>query len=103
MENDFLTAYLEGKAKASKLEHRIELCRKLMEELQNSLEPGMIEVASNSPFIWRLNIDSKEYAATIAVGFDCYILEYLTSRVLCSDISELRAAILDMFRDPEMH
>jgi hypothetical protein len=103
MENDFLAAYMEGRKRASQLKCRIESCRKLMEELQNSLEPGMIEISTDPPIIWRLNISGEECSAIIAVGLEYYALNYLPHTVWCSDIPELRAAILGMIIDPRMH
>jgi hypothetical protein len=102
VKNKFLKAYCEGQKKVNALNSNVAQVNELVAEIQLDLEDGMVQFSNptGSYTYWEITIRET---ATLSITHEMYTLTYTTNTVLCSDISDLRAAILDMFRDPEMH
>ena len=79
---------------------------KPLEELLSELNAGLggvfLEISRTQPSCWRIVMPSGK-AAEVTVLLEYYVLEYLHYRDISTDIPELRDALLEMLRNPEMH
>lgn len=100
--DEFMAAYLEGHSELSKLERRIQDLKKFLAGVEASFTNGELEIRYGDSIFASVTLICGG-TANVTVSGSCYVLEYLHSRVMCSDIPELRGALLEMLRNPEMH
>ena len=100
--NEFMAAYLEGRSELSKLERRIDDLKVFLAGVVSSFKDGELELRYDDSIFASVTLVGGG-TANITVSNHAYVLAYLQSRVICHDISDLRDALLEMLRKPEMH